>query len=329
MSKTFKAFFLNKVDDEINHHIKEINFSDLMPGNVLVKIEYSSFNFKDGLAITGTLPIIKKYPMIPGVDFSGTVIESKHKKFKKNDPVILNGWGVGEKHYGGFSQYARVNGDWLIKMPQKLDFEKSMIIGSAGYTSALCVLRIINKIKDKKNDEILVTGASGGVGSIAVHLLAKLGYNVTALSGKDHEFLSSLGAKQVLSRNDFKISKKPLESEKWTAAIDTVGGDILSTIISQIKYDGIVASTGLAKSHELQTTVFPFILRNITLAGVDCVYADYEKRVKAWEFIADNIDLQILDEIKTIKTIDDLPKLAKSIMSGNIKGRIIININNI
>tara|TARA_Y100000589_G_scaffold328004_1_gene371065 strand:- start:366 stop:1355 length:990 start_codon:yes stop_codon:yes gene_type:complete len=327
MNKNFKAFFLNKTNSKITHHIREIKFSDLMPGNVLVKVEYSSFNFKDGLAITGTLPVVKKYPMIPGVDFSGIVIESKHKKFKKNDSVILNGWGVGEKHYGGFAQYARVNGDWLIKMPQKLDFEKSMIIGSAGYTSALCVLTIINKIKDKKNNEILVTGASGGVGSIAVHLLAKLGYNVTALSGKDKDFLISLGAKQVLSRNDFKISKKPLESEKWTAAIDTVGGDILSTIISQIKYDGIVASTGLAKSHKLQTTVFPFILRNITLAGVDCVYADFKKRVKAWEFIADNVNFQILDEIKTVKTMADLPKLAESIMSGNIKGRTIINTN--
>ena len=215
--------------------------------------------------------------MIPGVDFSGTVIESKHKKFKKNDPVILNGWGVGEKHYGGFSQYARVNGDWLIKMPQKLDFEKSMIIGSAGYTSALCVLRIINKIKDKKNDEILVTGASGGVGSIAVHLLAKLGYNVTALSGKDREFLSNLGAKQVLSRNDFKISKKPLESEKWTAAIDTVGGDILSTIISPIKYD-YCCKYGLPKVMSYKP--FSIYIENITLA-VLIVYVDYEKRV-AW-----------------------------------------------
>lgn len=316
------------VENKVTHSITDLNPSDLMEGDVDVKIEFSSFNFKDGLAVTNTLPIIKKYPMIPGVDFSGTVIKSSHSNFKKNDNVILNGWGVGESHFGGFSQMARLSGEWLIKLPEKFNFEQSMIIGSAGYTAALCVLRIKDYIKDIKSDKVLVTGASGGVGSIAVNLLAKMGVKVTALSGKDKDFLYNLGAEEVINRDSFEISEKPLAKQKWIAAIDTVGGDVLSTIISEIKYDGIIASTGLAKSHELNTTVFPFILRNITLAGVDCVYASYEKRLKAWNFLESKLDLKILEKIKSIKGLSDINGLSKEILAGKIKGRTVINVNN-
>ena len=312
------------VENKVTHSITDLNPSDLMEGDVDVKIEFSSFNFKDGLAVTNTLPIIKKYPMIPGVDFSGTVIKSSHSNFKKNDNVILNGWGVGESHFGGFSQMARLSGEWLIKLPEKFNFEQSMIIGSAGYTAALCVL----SIKDIKSDKVLVTGASGGVGSIAVNLLAKMGVKVTALSGKDKDFLYNLGAEEVINRDSFEISEKPLAKQKWIAAIDTVGGDVLSTIISEIKYDGIIASTGLAKSHELNTTVFPFILRNITLAGVDCVYASYEKRLKAWNFLESKLDLKILERIKSNKGLSDINGLSKEILAGKIKGRTVINVNN-
>jgi len=326
MSLKFKAFLVD-TDGKKNHHdIKEITKEDLMQGDVFIKVEYSSFNFKDGLAVTGKIPIIKSFPMIPGVDFVGKVIESSNNKYKKNDSVILNGWGVGEKHFGGFSQYAQVNGDWLIHKPKKLSSEQSMIIGSAGYTASLCVLEIIQRIKPSSG-KVLVTGASGGVGSIAVHLLAKLGYQVSALSGKDKEFLDNLGASEVLGRNDFKISSKPLQSEKWAAAIDTVGSDILSSILSEIKYDGIVASTGLAKGSELNTTVFPFILRNITLSGIDCVYASNEKRIRAWKFLEDTIDLHILEDIKTIKSLKDIGKLSEDILLGKIKGRTVIDVN--
>ena len=326
MSLKFKAFLVD-MDDKKNHHnIKEITKEDLMQGDVFIKVEYSSFNFKDGLAVTGKIPIIKSFPMIPGVDFVGKVIESSNNKYKKNDSVILNGWGVGEKHFGGFSQYAQVNGDWLIHKPKKLSSEQSMIIGSAGYTASLCVLEIIQRIKPSSG-KVLVTGASGGVGSIAVHLLAKLGYQVSALSGKDKEFLDNLGASEVLGRNDFKTSSKPLQSEKWAAAIDTVGSDILSSILSEIKYDGIVASTGLAKGSELNTTVFPFILRNITLSGIDCVYASNEKRIRAWKFLEDTIDLHILEDIKTIKSLKDIGKLSEDILLGKIKGRTVIDVN--
>ncbi len=326
MLKKFKAFIVDKNKDQTVHGIKDIEKDELMSGNVLVEIKYSSFNFKDGLAVTGKLPIIKKFPMIPGVDFVGSVIESSNNNYKKNDLVILNGWGVGEKHFGGFSQYARVNEDWLIPMPKRFSEEEAMIIGSAGYTASLCVLEVIQKIKPEKG-KILVTGASGGVGSVAIHLLSKLGYKVTGLSGKNKDFLLNIGATEVLNRKNFNVSEKPLQSEKWAGAIDTVGSDILSTILSETTYDGIVACTGLAKGPNLNTTVFPFILRNVTLAGVDCVYASYEKRVNAWKFLEDLIDVNILEKIKSIKSLEDIPKLSNDILAGKIQGRTVIDVN--
>ena len=326
MSDYFKACVLEQEENKTLLTIRDFAKKDLMEGDVFIKIHYSSFNYKDGLAITGKLPVVKTFPMIPGVDFSGTVIESQNPEYKKDDKVILNGWGVGEKHYGGFSEYARVNGDWLIKMPEFFNFENSMVIGSAGYTAALCVLRILQNIKNNKSGDILITGASGGVGCIATHLLSKLGYSVTALSGKNHDFLFEIGAKKVISRNEFKISTKPLGSEKWMAAIDTVGGDILSTIISETMYNGIVASTGLAKSPKLDMTVFPFILRNITLSGVDSVYASKVKRIKAWDFLKANTDLNLLEKIKNVRNLNEIEELAKQITHGKVKGRTVIKI---
>ena len=321
--KNFKAFV---VENKNKMGIKTIDMNSLDQGNVIVKISYSSFNFKDGLAINGKIPIFKKYPMIPGVDFSGTVIESDSKLFKPKQKVILNGWGVGEKHTGGFSQIARVKSDWLISLPNKITAKQAMIIGSAGYTAALCVLTIKNKLKP--NDGfILVSGASGGVGSIAVNLLSNLGYDVIALSAKNKEYLLKLGAKKVLNRKDYKINKKPLSEQKWAGCIDTVGGDILSNILTEIKYDGIVASTGLAKSPELNTTVYPFILRNITLSGVDCVYTKKSKRIKAWKLIEDKLDFSKLNLIKNEKSFKDLRSLSSKILKGQIKGRTLINVN--
>ena len=319
----FKAFLVESRDKK---GVKDVDLDTLDEGNVLINISYSSFNYKDGLAITGKIPIIKKFPMIPGVDFCGTVIESQDKKFKSGDKVILNGWGVGEKHTGGFAQIARVNSEWLINLPTKISEKESMIIGSAGYTAALCVLVIQNKI-NPNDGEILVTGASGGVGSIAVNLLYKLGFKVVALSNKDEKYLKKLGAKKVLKRKDYAINKKPLNSQKWVASIDTVGGDILSNIISEVKYDGIVASTGLAKSPDLSTTVYPFILRNITLSGVDCVYASKEKRERAWQLIEETLDFKILDIIKNEKGLRDLEDLSQKIIKGEVKGRTLINVN--
>lgn len=322
VKKKFKAFV---IENEKKHGIKDIDLNFLMEGNVLVKVSYSSFNYKDGLAIVKKIPIIKKFPMIPGVDFSGKVVDSSHKKFKKGDKVILNGWGAGEKHFGGFSQYARVNGDWLIHLPESLNEKNSMIIGSAGYTAALCVLELKKKI-NPKDGKVIVTGASGGVGSIAVNLLSELGYDVVALSSKEKKFLFSLGAKEVLNRNEFKINIKPLGKQKWVGCIDTVGGDILASIISEIKYNGIAVATGLAKSHLLNTTVYPFILRNVTLSGVDCVYANSAKRRKAWNLIEKKLSFKKLKLIKSEKNLSDINDLSKKIIEGKIKGRTLINL---
>jgi acrylyl-CoA reductase (NADPH) len=319
----FKAFV---IETKLKKGIKLINKDFLKNGDVFVKISYSSFNYKDGLAISGKMPIVKEFPMIPGVDFTGEVLESSHKKYKVGDKVILNGWGVGEKHFGGFSKFARVKGNWLIHLPKKISPKQSMIIGSAGYTAALCVMELIKKIKPTDGD-ILITGASGGVGSIAVHLLSQLNYNVIVISGKKSDFLSKIGAKKIIDRNKFLINEKPLNKQKWAGCIDTLGGDILSMILSEMKYNGVVASTGLARSHILNTTVFPFILRNITLTGIDCVYTDYKKRVKAWNFLEKNLDLKKLNLIFSEKSLKDLVNLSKAIIKGKVKGRVIINLN--
>ena len=320
--KKFKAFV---IENDKKHGVKDIDLNFLMEGNVLVKVSYSSFNYKDGLAIVKKIPVIKKFPMIPGVDFSGKVVDSSHKKFKKGDKVILNGWGVGEKHFGGFSQYARVNGDWLIHLPKNLNEKNSMIIGSAGYTAALCVLELRKKI-NPKDGKVIVTGASGGVGSIAVNLLSELGYYVVALSNKEKNFLLSLGAKEILSRDKFKTNLKPLGKQKWIGCIDTVGGDILASIISEVKYDGIAVATGLAKSHLLNTTVYPFILRNVTLSGIDCVYASNAKRRIAWNLIEKKLNFKKLKLIKSEKNISDISDLSKKILKGKIKGRTLISL---
>ena len=322
VKKKFKAFI---IENDKKHGVKDIDLNFLMEGNVLVKVSYSSFNYKDGLAIVKKIPVIKKFPMIPGVDFSGKVVDSSHKKFKKGDKVILNGWGVGEKHFGGFSQYARVNGDWLIHLPENLNEKNSMIIGSAGYTAALCVLELRKKI-NSKDGKVIVTGASGGVGSIAVNLLSELGYYVVALSNKQKKFLFSLGAKEVLSRDEFKTNLKPLGKQKWIGCIDTVGGDILASIISEVKYDGIAVATGLAKSHLLNTTVYPFILRNVTLSGIDCVYASNTKRKKAWNLIEKKLNFKKLKLIKSEKNISEISDLSKKILKGKIKGRTLISL---
>ncbi len=325
VKKKFKAFV---IENDKEHGVRDIDLNFLMKGDVLVKVSYSSLNYKDGLAIVKKTPVIKKFPMIPGVDFSGKVIDSSHKKFKKGDKVILNGWGVGEKHFGGFSQYARVNGNWLTNLPKKLNEKNSMIIGSAGYTAALCVLELKKKV-NPKDGKVIVTGASGGVGSIAVSLLSELGYYVVALSNKQKQFLFSLGAKEVLNRNEFKPTIKPLGKQKWIGCIDTVGGDILASVISEIKYDGIAVATGLAKSHLLNTTVYPFILRNVTLSGVDCVYASNTKRRKAWNLIEEKLNFKKLKLIQSEKNINDINNLSKKIIEGKIKGRTLISLKKI
>ena len=326
----FNSLVLNKTDDQkATGKVEVITVSDLPEGDVLINIDYSTINYKDALAITSSSPIIKNYPMVPGIDFSGTVEETSNNNFKIGDKVILNGFGVGEKYWGGLSQKARVNGDWLVKLPEKFTTKQAMAIGTAGYTAMLCVLALEKNGVTPEKGEILVTGATGGVGSVAISLLAKLGYNVTASSGRaiHSEYLKSLGAKTVIDRKELSEKGRPLGKEIWAGAIDSVGSHTLANICASIKYGGTVAACGLAQGYDLPTTVMPFILRNVTLAGVDSVYCPIEERTVAWERLAQDLNLAHLDSMITTITLSEVVSTANSMLSGKTHGRILVDVN--
>lgn len=326
----FNSLVLNKTDDQkATGKVEEITVSDLPEGDVLINIDYSTINYKDALAITSSSPIIKNYPMVPGIDFSGTVEETSNNNFKIGDKVILNGFGVGEKYWGGLSQKARVNGDWLVKLPEKFTTKQAMAIGTAGYTAMLCVLALEKNGVTPEKGEILVTGATGGVGSVAISLLAKLGYNVTASSGRavHSEYLKSLGAKNVIDRKELSEKGRPLGKEIWAGAIDSVGSHTLANICASIKYGGTVAACGLAQGYDLPTTVMPFILRNVTLAGVDSVYCPIEERTVAWERLAQDLNLAHLDSMITTIALSEVVSTANNMLSGKTHGRILVDVN--
>ena len=326
----FNSLVLNKIDDQkATGKVEEITVSDLPEGDVLINIDYSTINYKDALAITSSSPIIKNYPMVPGIDFSGTVEETSNNNFKIGDKVILNGFGVGEKYWGGLSQKARVNGDWLVKLPEKFTTKQAMAIGTAGYTAMLCVLALEKNGVTPEKGEILVTGATGGVGSVAISLLAKLGYNVTASSGRaiHSEYLKSLGAKTVIDRKELSEKGRPLGKEIWAGAIDSVGSHTLANICASIKYGGTVAACGLAQGYDLPATVMPFILRNVTLAGVDSVYCPIEERTVAWERLAQDLNLVHLDSMITTIALSEVVSTANNMLSGKTHGRILVDVN--
>jgi acrylyl-CoA reductase (NADPH) len=326
----FNSLVLNKTDDQkATGKVEVITVSDLPEGDVLINIDYSTINYKDALAITSSSPIIKNYPMVPGIDFSGTVEETSNNNFKIGDKVILNGFGVGEKYWGGLSQKARVNGNWLVKLPEKFTTKQAMAIGTAGYTAMLCVLALEKNGVTPEKGEILVTGATGGVGSVAISLLAKLGYNVTASSGRaiHSEYLKSLGAKTVIDRKELSEKGRPLGKEIWAGAIDSVGSHTLANICASIKYGGTVAACGLAQGYDLPTTVMPFILRNVTLAGVDSVYCPIEERTVAWERLAQDLNLAHLDSMISTITLSEVVSTANNMLSGKTHGRIIVDVN--
>ena len=326
----FNSLVLNKIDDQkATGKVEEITVSDLPEGDVLINIDYSTINYKDALAITSSSPIIKNYPMVPGIDFSGTVEETSNNNFKIGDKVILNGFGVGEKYWGGLSQKARVNGDWLVKLPEKFTTKQAMAIGTAGYTAMLCVLALEKNGVTPEKGEILVTGATGGVGSVAISLLAKLGYNVTASSGRavHSEYLKSLGAKTVIDRKELSEKGRPLGKEIWAGAIDSVGSYTLANICASIKYGGTVAACGLAQGYDLPATVMPFILRNVTLAGVDSVYCPIEERTVAWERLAQDLNLAHLDSMITTIALSEVVSTANNMLSGKTHGRILVDVN--
>ncbi len=304
----------------------ELDDSDLMPGDVTVDVEYSSINFKDGLALTGRPGVIKEYPLVAGIDLVGVVAASANAEWMPGDRVILNGWGIGEKHHGGLAERARVNGEWLVRLPDGLDPHHAAAIGTAGYTSMLAVLAL--ERHGIGDGDVLVTGAAGGVGSIAIALLAGLGHRVVASTGRldETEYLAKLGASEVIDRALLGLPGKALQSQRWAAAVDSAGSHTLANVLAQTNYGGIVASCGLAQGPDLPTTVMPFILRSVTLAGINSVQAPRALREEAWGRLARDLDRDLLDSLSTTVALGDAPGIAEDILAGRIRGRTVVDV---
>ncbi len=306
----------------------ELGRDDLMEGDVLVRITHTTINYKDGLALTNKAPIIRKWPLIPGIDFAGEVLESSHPEFKSGDGVVLNGWGLGETHHGGYAQLARVKGDWLVKRPEGFTAAETMAIGTAGYTAMLCVLALEAHDVTPNSGPVLVTGAAGGVGSIAVAVLAKLGHHVVASTGRPEEkaYLEGLGAKEIIAREELSGSVRPLGKERWAGVVDVAGSNTLANAISTTMRAGCVAACGLAQGMDLPTSVAPFILRGVTLAGIDSVMAPKSKRIAAWQRLASDLDRSKLAGLTVTKPISEVQELAPQIVAGKIRGRIVLDV---
>ena len=328
MPETFQAIQAIQHEDTVDIQMRTITKDDLSAGNVVVNVAFSTINYKDGLALKGNkAKVMRRFPMIPGIDFSGTVAESNDPNFRTGDEVILTGWGVGEFHTGGLSQVARVKGAWLVKKPTELSLMDSMAIGTAGLTSMLCLLTLENHDVFPTTGPILVTGSSGGVGSISVALLSNLGYEVEALTRRPemHSYLQTLGASAVLSPDQLEEPGKIMASERWSGVIDTVGGNILSQVIPSVKYWGCIASCGNTAGITFSSYVLPFILRGITLSGIESNYCPIQTRKNAWNRISENFPKKLLPLITTEVKLEDVFDVATAILSGNIQGRTVVN----
>jgi acrylyl-CoA reductase (NADPH) len=323
---TFKALVLEEIDGKTQSNIQQLEPSSLPDGEVLVRVSHSSLNYKDGLAITGTGKIIRKFPMVPGIDFAGVVETSSSDQYKPGDQVVLTGWGVGERHWGGLSELAQVKAEWLVPLPKGLSAAQAMGIGTAGFTAMLCVMALERAGLEK--GEIVVTGAAGGVGSVAVMLLAKLGHQVTASTGRSetHDYLREIGASDILERDVLAASSRPLETERFAGAVDTVGGTTLAGLIARMKYNSSIAACGLAGGAGLTTTVMPFILRGVNLLGVESVVVPYEKRIAAWDRLVKDLPLDHLERAMQTVTLEDVPRLAQEIIAGQVRGRIVVDL---
>ena len=308
--------------------VTELGLDDLMPGDVDVRVEHSTVNYKDGLAITGKLPVVRRFPMIPGVDFAGTVTASTHDGIRPGDKVVLNGWGVGEVHYGGYSQMARVSGDWLIPLPEGLSGAEAMALGTAGYTAMLALLALEKHGVLPGSGPVVVTGAAGGVGSVAVALLAGAGYTVHAVTGRPAkaDYLKALGASEIVARDELTAPPKLLAKERWAAGIDSVGGAILANVLSMTKADGAVAACGNAAGMELPTSVAPFILRGVALLGINSVTVPKPLRIAAWGRLARDLDRGKLRALTTTIGFDDIIAAAHDIAEGKVRGRLVVDI---
>lgn len=328
MKNRFRAVMIRKDGDKQTVEDVEIGPNDLMEGDVTVAVSHSTLNYKDGLALTGRAPIVRKFPMIPGIDLAGTVEESSHPDYKPGDKVLLNGYGLSETHFGGYAEYARVKGDWLVPIPDKFKPAQAMAIGTAGYTAMLCVLALEDAGVKPENGPVVVTGAAGGVGSVAISLLAKLGYKVTASTGRPEEeaYLKTLGASEIIPRAELSGDPRPLGKERWSAGIDSVGSKTLANVIASIKYGGAVAACGLAGGLDLPTSVAPFILRNVSLLGVDSVQMYKPRRLQAWSRLARDLDIAKLEAMVKTIPLSQVRQAADEILAGRIRGRVVVKI---
>ena len=327
--ESFRALVVEQNADSVNAVFQELPVTALPQGDVLVSVAYSSLNYKDALAVTNQGKIIRKFPFVPGVDLAGTVVESQSESFKAGDQVLLTGWGVGERHWGGYAQLARVKSEWLVPLPEGLSLQDAMGIGTAGFTAMLCVMALEEHGLRPGGREVLVTGASGGVGSVAVSLLATLGYRVVASTGRSglYDYLRELGASDFLERAMLTTpSKKPLESERWGGAVDSVGGETLASVLKAMAYGTSVAACGLAGSNTLPTTVLPFILRGVNLLGIDSVYCPQERRIEAWKRIAQTLPLDKLEKVIQVVPLQEVPALSGEILQGHVRGRMVVDV---
>ncbi len=325
----FKAIVISKADDQQQCAIRDVNDTELPAGDVTIKVEYSTLNYKDGLAITGKGPVVRKFPMVPGIDGAGVVSASSHARFKPGDKVILNGWGVGEAHWGCLAQAARLKGDWLIALPAQFTTRQAMAVGTAGYTAMLCVLALEQHGVTPDQGDVLVTGAAGGVGSVATALLAKLGYRVVASTGRvgETDYLKALGAAEVIDRATLSAPGKPLAKERWAGAVDTVGSHTLANVCAGMRYRGAVAACGLAGGMDFPSSVAPFILRGVTLCGIDSVMAPRALREAAWARLARDLEPSRLDAMTREITLAAAIPAADELLAGKIRGRLVVNVN--
>jgi acrylyl-CoA reductase (NADPH) len=330
MSAEFRALRVFKTDNGQETRLVTLSDADLMDGDVDVRVEYSTLNYKDGLAMTGRAPVVRVWPLTPGIDFAGVVERSDHPEFKVGDRVVLNGWGVGESHHGGYAQKARVKGDWLVKLPQGLTGAQAMAIGTAGYTAMLCVMALEREGITPDRGDVLVTGASGGVGGVAIALLSRLGYRVIASTGRkaeESDYLTGLGANDIIERSELSAPGRPLGKERWAGAVDSVGSHTLANVLAQTRYGGAVAACGLAQGMDLPGSVAPFILRGVTLVGVDSVMCPAPRRAEAWRRLAADLDLERLGAMTREVGLEDAPALAADILDGKVRGRVVIDVN--
>lgn len=325
----FKGILIEKDEAGYRAGLRELDEAQLPEGDVTVKVQYSTLNYKDGLAITGKGPVVRKFPLVPGIDLVGVVEASTHDGIAVGDSVVLNGWGVGEGHWGGLAQKARLRGEWLVPLPAAFTPRQAMAIGTAGYTAMLCVMALERHGIRPGDGEILVTGANGGVGSVAVALLARLGHAVVASTGRPAEadYLRSLGASEIIDRSQFSEAGRPLAKERWAGAVDTVGSHTLANVCASMRYRGTVAACGLAQGMDFPATVAPFILRGVTLAGVDSVMCPRAERLEAWERLARDLDVAKLDLITHEITLAEAIPTAATLLAGGVRGRVVVDVN--